>query len=136
MGLPSDSDGKEAACNEGDPGSIPGLIRSPGEENGYPFKYSHLQNSMDREDPGELQSMGLQRLLRSKCLLISWMQSLSTVILEPPKINSVTTSSVSPSICHNMMGLDAMISVFLMLSFKPAFSFSSFTLIKRLFSSS
>ena len=61
------------------------------------------------EDPGGLQSMGLQRLPRSKCLLISWMQSLSTMILEPPKINSVTTSTFSPSICHKVMGLDATI---------------------------
>ena len=43
-------------------------------------------------------------LLRSKCLLISWLQSPSTVILEPPKIKSVTVSIVSPSICHEVMG--------------------------------
>ena len=48
-------------------------------------------------------------LPRSKCLLISWLQSLSAVILEPPKIKSVT---VSPSICHEVIGLDAMILVF------------------------
>ena len=67
-------------------------------------------------------------------LLISWLWSLPTVILEPPKIKSVTVSIVSSSICHEVMGLDAMIEVFLMLSFKPAFSLSSFTFIKRLFS--
>ena len=43
--------------------------------------------------------------LRSKCLLISWLQSPSTVVLEPSKINSATVSTVSPSICHEMMGL-------------------------------
>ena len=75
-------------------------------------------------------------LQRSKCLLISWLKSHSTVILEPKKIKSVTVSIVSPSICHEVMGLDAMILVFWMLSFKPTFSLSSFTLIKRLFSSS
>ena len=75
-------------------------------------------------------------LSRSKCLLISWLQSLSAVILEPRKIKSVALSIVSPSICHEMMGLDAMILVFSMLSFNPAFSLISFTLIKRLFSSS
>ena len=48
-------------------------------------------------------------LPRSKCLLISWLQSPSVVILELPKIKSVTVSSVSPSICHEVMGLDAMI---------------------------
>ena len=75
-------------------------------------------------------------LPRSKCLLISWLQSLSAVILEPKKIKSVTVSTVSPSICHEVMGPDAMIFVFWMLSFKPTFSLSSFTFIKRLLSSS
>ena len=56
-------------------------------------------------------------LPRSKCLLISWLQSPSTVILEPPKINSATVSTVSPSICHEVRGLDTMILVFWMLSF-------------------
>ena len=76
-------------------------------------------------------------LARSKHLLISWLQSPSAVILETPKIKSVTLSAVSPSICHEVMGLDVMILVFWMLSFKPTFSlFSSFISIKRLFSSS
>ena len=69
----------------------------------------------------------------SKCLLISWLQSTSAVILEPPKIKSDT---VSPSISHEVMGPDAMIFVFGMLRFKPTFSLSSFTFIKGLFSSS
>ena len=51
-------------------------------------------------------------LPRSKCLLIAWLQSPSAVILEPPKIKSVTVSTVSPSISHEVMGLDAMIFVF------------------------
>jgi len=75
-------------------------------------------------------------LPRSKHLLISWLQSPSAVIWEPPKIKSVTVSNVSPSICHEVMGLDAMIFVSWMLSFKLTFSLSSFTFIKRLFSSS
>ena len=75
-------------------------------------------------------------LPRSKPLLISWLQSPLAVILEPPKIKSLTVSIVSPSICHEVMGLDAMIFVFWMLSFKPTFSLSSFTFMKRLFSSS
>ena len=66
-------------------------------------------------------------LPRSKRLLISWLQSPSAVILEPPKIKSVTVSTVSPSICHEVMGLDAMILVFWLLSFKPTFSLSSLT---------
>ena len=60
-------------------------------------------------------------LPRSKCLLISWLQSLSAVILEPMKIKSVTVSIVSPSLYHEVMGLDAMILVFWMLSFKTVF---------------
>ena len=51
-------------------------------------------------------------LPRSKRLLISWLQSPSTVILEPRKIKSDTVSTVSPSICHEVMGLDVMIIVF------------------------
>ena len=73
---------------------------------------------------------------RTKHLSISWLQSPSAVILEPPKIKSLTVSIVSPSICHEVMGSDDMILVFWMLSFKPTFSLSSFTFIKRLFSSS
>ena len=60
-------------------------------------------------------------LPRKKHLLISWLLSLSTVILESKQIKSVTVSIFSPSIYHEVMGLDAMILVFWMLSFKPAF---------------
>ena len=74
-------------------------------------------------------------LPRSKCLLISWLQSSSTVIMEPPpQIKSVTVSTVSPFICHEVMGLDTLILVFWTLSFKSAFS--PFIFIKRLFNSS
>ena len=62
-------------------------------------------------------------LPRSKCLLVSWLQSPSTVILEPRKIKFDAVSTVSPSICHEVMGPDAMIFVFWMLSFKPTFYF-------------
>ena len=51
-------------------------------------------------------------LPRSKCLLISWLQSPSAMILEPRKIKSDTVSTVSPSICHEVMDLDAMILVY------------------------
>ena len=51
-------------------------------------------------------------LPRSKNLLILWLQSPSAVILKPPKIKSVTVFTVSPSICHEVMGLDAIILVF------------------------
>ena len=62
-------------------------------------------------------------LPRSKPLLISWLQSPSAVILEPKKINPVTVSIISSSICHEAMGPDAMILVFWMLNFKPTFFF-------------
>ena len=75
-------------------------------------------------------------LPRSKCLLTSWLQSPSAVILEPKKIRPVPVHIASPSICQEVVGPHAMILVFWMLSFKPAFSLSSFTFIKRLFSSS
>ena len=75
-------------------------------------------------------------LPRSKHLFISWLQSPSAVILEPPKIKSDTVSTVAPYISHEVMGPDAMVLVFSMLNFKPTFSLSSFTFIKRLFSSS
>ena len=64
-------------------------------------------------------------LQRSKSLLILWLQSPFAVIWEPKKIKSVPVSIVSPSICHGVMGLDAMTFVFCMLSFKSAFSLSS-----------
>ena len=60
-------------------------------------------------------------LPRSKRLLISWLQSPSAVILEPQKIKSATVSTVCPSISHEVMGPDARILVFWMLSFKPTF---------------
>ena len=67
-------------------------------------------------------------LLRTKHLLISWLRSPSAVILEPPKIKSVTVSIVSPSICHEVMGPNAMILVFWLLSFKPVGFHSSLSL--------
>ena len=78
---------------------------------------------------GKIMSLLLNMLSRlviaflpmGKCLLISWLQSPSAVILESKKMKSVTVSIVSPSICHEVMVLDAMILVFWMLSFKPAF---------------
>ena len=59
-----------------------------------------------------LSKLGIAFLLRSKRLLISWLQSSFTVILEPKKIKLVTFSIVSPSICHEVMVQDARILVF------------------------
>ena len=82
-----------------------------------------------------LSRIAIAFLQRSKCLLISWLQSPSAVILLPRDIKYLTVSIVSPSLCHEVMGPDAMILVFWMLSFKPPFSLSSLTFMGRLFSS-
>ena len=63
-------------------------------------------------------------LPRSKCLLISWLQFPCSVILDPKKIQPVTVSIVSPSLCHEVMGPDSMILVLWILNFKPTFSLS------------
>ena len=60
MGFPGDSDSKEYACNAGDPGLIPGSVRSPGKGNGNPFQYSCLENHRDRG--AWLQSVRSQRV--------------------------------------------------------------------------
>ena len=74
-------------------------------------------------------------LSRSKGLSISWLQYHTQWFWSPRNSLSVLPL-FPPSICYEVMGSDAMISVFWILSFKPAFSFSSFTLIKRFFTSS
>ena len=68
-------------------------------------------------------------LPRSKHLLIPWLKLPSVVILEPKEMKSTTVSSVSPSICHEGMGPDAMILVFCLLSFKPTFSLAIYSII-------
>ena len=85
---------------------IPGM----GEPGGLPSMGSHRVG----HDSSDLAAVAAARLVmiflpRSKCLLISWLQTPSVVILEPPKIKFVT---VSPAICYEVMGLDAMILVF------------------------
>ena len=84
----------------------------------------------------KLSSLVITFLPRSKHLLISWLQSPSTVILEPPKIKFSLFPLFPHRFCNEVMAPDAMILVFWMLSFKPTFSLPSFTFIKRLFSSS
>ena len=75
-------------------------------------------------------------LPRTKCLLISWLQSLSTVILEPKKIKSVTVFHCFPIYLPWRDGIKCHDLSFLNVEFKPAFSLSSLTFIKRLFNSS
>ena len=70
-------------------------------------------------------------LQRSKCLLISWVQSQSAVILELNKIKSLTVSMVSPSICHKVMGLGAMILSFLNVEFQSQLFHSPLSLLSR-----
>ena len=159
MGFPGGSEVKASACNAGDPSSIPGSGRSPGEGNGTPLQYSCLENPMDggawwatvhgvaksrtrlyfhfHSHPymttgktialtrwtfvGKVMSLLLNMLSRlvviflprRRCLLISWLQSPSAVILEPKKVKSLTVSIVSPSICREVMGPDAIILSFL-----------------------
>ena len=83
-----------------------------------------------------LSSLVIAFLPRSKPLLISWLQSPSTVILESKKIKSVTVSTFFPSVCHEVMGLKVMILVYEYWVLSQVFSLSFFTLIKRLYSSS
>ena len=110
----------------------------------HPYMTTGKMIALTRQTIGKVMSLlfdMLSRLViaflqRSKHLLISWLQSPSTVNLEPKKIKSVTVSIVSPSLCHEEREPNTMILVFQMLSFKPTFSLSSLTFIKRLFSSS
>ena len=62
QGFPSSSDGKASDCNAGDPGSIPGSGRSPGEGNGNPIQYPCLEDPMDRRAWQAVQSVGSQRV--------------------------------------------------------------------------
>ena len=105
---------KNHPANAGDAGLIIGLGRSPGEGNGNRLQYSCLGNPMDRgawwatlhgvamsqTRLSDLIQVGHSFPSKEKCLLISWLQSASAVILEPPKIKSATVSTVSPSISH------------------------------------
>ena len=75
-------------------------------------------------------------LPRSNSLLISWLNLPSAMIFKPKKIKSVTISIIYPFICHEVIELNVLIFFFWVLSFKPALSLSSFTFMKRLFSSS
>ena len=89
---------------------IPGLGKSPGEGKGYPLQYFGLEIETQLNNCHSLihSRLVIAFLPGSKHLLISWLQSPSEVIVEPKKVKSVTVFIVSPSICHEVMGLDAM----------------------------
>ena len=78
----------------------------------HSFDYKQLVGKVMSLLVNILSSFVIAFLPRSKHLLISWLQSPSIVILEPKKIKSATVFTFSPSICHEVMGLDAMILVF------------------------
>ena len=73
------------------------------------FSRQEYWSGVQLPSPNMLSRLVITFLPRSKHLLISWLQLTSAVILEPPKIKSVTVSIASPSICHEVMGTDAMI---------------------------
>ena len=89
-----------------------------------------------QHESGTLTRFVIAFLTRGSCLLISWLQLPSSVILEPKNRKCVTASLFSPSIYHEEMGPDATILLFLVFNFKLAFVLFFFTLIKRFFSPS
>ena len=107
--------------NAGPVHSFPGVARTNDHKPTLTSIRDHWRNhSLDQTDLcwqsnvflNMLSRLVITFLPRSKRLLISWLQSPSAVILEPPKMKFPTVSTVSPSICHEVMGLDAMILVF------------------------
>ena len=100
----------------------------------HSFDYTYLYQQSDIS-AFQYTKFAIAFLPRSKRLLFSWLQSPFAVILEPPKIKPLSIPIVSPLICYEVMAVLDDLS-FLKLSFKPTFSLSSFTFIKRLFSSS
>ena len=100
LGFPGSSAGKESTCNAGDPSSIPGLGRFPGEGNGYPLQYSCLENSMDY-----VQSMGLQRVRcnfhfftfqRDILSLLHWFISEEVEFFRAPSRSNMAKSNFPP----------------------------------------
>ena len=87
-GFPGSSDGNESTCNSGDPGSIPGLGRSPGQGHGNPLQCSCLGNSMDREVCG-LQSIGLQSWTQLRDSHLHFQRRLQRVPWPFPALNTV-----------------------------------------------
>ena len=125
-------------CNpiDGSPSGspVPGILQSISCKNTGVGCHFLLQ-CMKVKSESEVAQSCLTLFFQGASILILWLQSLSAGILESKKVKSVTVSIFSPSICHEMMGPDPMILGCWILGFKPGFSLSSFTFIKRLFSS-
>ena len=143
MAFPGGSDGKGPACNAGD-GFDPWVGNIPWRRAWQPTPVFLPGKSPWTEEPGGLLFTGSQRTghdwatntyafvfrLVTAFLPRSKLQSLLAVIREPKKTKAVPASTFSPSISHKVIGPDAVILVFWMLSFKPVFSLFSFTLFK------
>ena len=160
--FPDSSVSKESICNSGDPGSIPGLGRSAGEGIGYSLQLSwtslvtQLVKNLPVVRETWVRALGLEDPLKKGKVAhsIFWPGEFHSMYspwgckesgmtyticsdFGAQEKMSVTVCVFFPaSICHEVIGLDAMIFAFWKLSFKPVFSLSSFTFIKRLFSSS
>ena len=118
------SDGKASVNNAGDLGSINPWVRKIPWRRKWQFTpvllpgKSHGQRSLvgyspwGRKELDTTERLGFHFLPRCMCLLISWLQSPSAVILEPKKIKSLTVSIISPSICQEVMEPDVMIFIF------------------------
>ena len=94
----------------------------PGEPQGLGSQWAAIYGVTQSHTRLKWFSITIVFLPKGKCLLISWVQSPTTVILETKKIKSATVSTFYLSVCHDVMGKDAMTFVFWMLNFKPAFS--------------
>ena len=82
MGFPGDSEGKESACNAGNPGLIPGFGRSPQEQNGYSLRYSCLENSKDSGALWATVPWGLKELDMTERLTLSLFIVFTSVITD------------------------------------------------------
>ena len=110
----------------------PVLTFTPAYWKNHSFDYTTCVHKVTSLFFNRLSRFAVTFLPKSKHLLSSCLELSSSMILEPRKIKSITASTFPPTICREMMGPDAKILAFWMLSFKPAFSLSSFTFIKRL----
>ena len=101
--FPGGSDGKASAYNVGDPGSIPGSGRSPGEGNGNPLQYSCLENPLDGGTWFRLQSMGSQRVGHIWLTSLSFPICIFDVIVVAPRNLDSSLCFIQPGISHDIL---------------------------------